>query len=390
LNTSSTLSPFVGYEICQSSPKIYSFSGNLISDDFSQTNLAYTSSALYPGQHIFANPYTAAIDIRMLDTAFGNNIEQAVYLYNSGSFSEWENNNGEITHDSLTTTPGQYTVSTPFTAGVGGVPSQIPSMQAFLVKAKSNDLSNSHLSFNYSSVLVKNSERQRAQRQKVGVSDEQMLMRIEVLAEKTSDQMWFFVDQSRSRKFDNGWDGRKLLGSSLSPQLYAMEDDGFYQIDALNDLNNCEIGFKRGVDTEYTLKITHNNLNKMYSNIYLQDLVENKVVDVTQSGVEFKFSAQSNPTITKRFKLLVRYHEKNANGEPVFLKAFSSDKSIYVQNAANVGGEAIVYDLFGHYINKYSVTSNSISKLPVILSSGVYLVKTLCATEIFTQRITVR
>lgn len=387
LDDQDVLSPFLGYEVCQENPKTYVFKGNLVVDDFEKNNLAYTDTALYPGQHIFANPYTAAIDISSLAGMFGSNMEESVYLYNTGSYDQWDGANGSLVTGN---NAGQYTVSTPATVGEMGVPTQIPSMQAFLVKVISDNPTNSSLAFPYSSIAVQNTEMQRAPKINRDNADDRMVLRIDVAGEKTSDQMWFFVDESRTRKFDNGWDGRKLFGSIQSPQLFAMEEDGFYQIDALSDINNSEIGFKKGFDNEYVLNISHKNLNKMYANVYLQDLLANKVVDITQSGTLYSFSAPNQPSSSKRFKILVRYHTKSDNGEPSLLKAFSAEKSIYVQNSASVVGEAMLYDMFGHFVCNCSISSNTIQRLPVNLTTGAYLVRTSCDTEIFTQRITVK
>lgn len=387
LDDHDVLYPFLGYEVCQSAPKTYSFKGNLVVSDFNITDLAYTSTALYPGQHIFANPYAAAIDISSLAGMFGSNMEESVYLYNTGSYDQWNGANGSLLTGS---NAGQYTVSTPATVGEMGVPTQIPSMQAFLVKAISDNPTNSSLAFAYSNIAVSNTERQRAPKKNNTADDDRIVMRIDVTSKNTSDQMWLFVDETKSRKFDNGWDGRKLFGSIQSSQLYAIEDDGYYQIDALNDVNNTIIGFKKGVDSEYVLKISHKNLNKMYANVYLQDLMQNKVIDITQSDAEYLFTADSNPITAKRFKILVRYHIKDENGEPNLMKVFSADKSIYVQNSSIVGGDAALYDMFGHFISRYSISSNSITKLPVTLSTGAYIVKTVSAEETFTQRVTVK
>ncbi|MFZ4726358.1 MAG: beta strand repeat-containing protein, partial [Paludibacter sp.] len=103
---------FKGYEITQVSPKIVYFEGNLVNSDYSSGQLPYTSSALYPGQNILANPYTAAIDIRQL--SFGAQTEWTVYLYNTGSYSEWLSSGGESTPG---TSPGQYTAIPKNTAG---------------------------------------------------------------------------------------------------------------------------------------------------------------------------------------------------------------------------------------------------------------------------------
>lgn len=91
VNTDSVYS-FLGYEITQPVPKTLVFQGNLINSNYSSGKLKYTPTALYPGQNVLANPYTSAIDIRQMD--FGTDMELTVYLYNTGSLTDWTS--GEV------------------------------------------------------------------------------------------------------------------------------------------------------------------------------------------------------------------------------------------------------------------------------------------------------
>ena len=73
-----------------------------------------------------------------------------------------------------------FFVSTPATVGNLGVPRQIPSMQAFLVKAKSNTPANNSLNFTYNEVVGNNTERQRVKASNNSTSTDKVAMRIDV------------------------------------------------------------------------------------------------------------------------------------------------------------------------------------------------------------------
>ena len=54
--------------------------------------------------------------------------------------------------------------------------------------------------------------------------------RIDVQGTRFSDQMWLFSVASCTYGFDNGWDGFKMFGTTLAPQIFAWEPDGYYQV----------------------------------------------------------------------------------------------------------------------------------------------------------------
>jgi len=389
MTTSSTLNPFTGYEICQLNPKTYSFTGDLVNTDFSQIDLAYTTTpvALYPGQHIFSNPYTAAINISSLAGAFGSNMEEAVYLYNAGTYSQWEATSGATTNDSITTTPGQYTVSTPMSAGRAntGVPTQIPSMQAFLVKAKPGaDFTNNTLNFSYNSVVGINTELQRARSTQSTIAT-----RIDIRSTHFADKMWIFTDSTCTNKYDRGWDGKKLFGSPRTPQIFAMEPDGNYQINAVADMNNTDLGFITGEEKEFTIKFTHENVDKQYSSIYLYDLVAKTTTDITLSGSEYKFTAEPNTKVVKRFKIISSNLNETSNDESQ-LKIYSADGLIMIQNNGTENGELKIYDMSGRFIQQATFGANNTTAVFKNLSPGVYLAKTISNSKELTKTFLVR
>ena len=84
--------------------------------------------------------------------------------------------------------------------------------------------------------------------------------RIDVRGARFSDQMWLFSVASCTNEFDNGWDGFKMFGTPLAPQLFAIEPDGDYQVASIPNYNDTFLGFSAGIDSVYTFTFTHQNL----------------------------------------------------------------------------------------------------------------------------------
>jgi hypothetical protein len=367
------LNSFTGYQITQVSPKTIYFKGALENKNFESGQLSYSIGKSYPGQHLIGNPYTAAIDISKI--VFGSDqesiIENTVYMYNCGSYDDWTSAGSGSASDAYGTLAGQYTSVPIFLAGSElGIPGQIPSMQAFLVRVNSdNAAATVSIPYSTTGTLVKNTYLQRAPKA------EKVFTRIDVKGVFYADRMWIFTNESCTRGFDNGWDGRKFFGSTLAPQVFAMEADGNYQINAVDDINNTDIGFKAGADEEYTFTFTHNNIETLYPALYLLDLHENKTVDITQNGTEYSFLASSAPV--SRFKIVT---QPGLSTESLLipsksLKIYSSHKTIFIDNKSDSQGELMIYDITGRMIQKMFFKSNVITKVPLDLAAGLYLVK---------------
>lgn len=375
-----------GYEIVQEGPVTYKFIGELTNDDFSHS-LNYIAGTSYPGQHLFANPYTAAINISSI--VYDVNTENAVYLYNTGTYNQWVDN-GNNTNPGTTSAPGQYTVSTPATAGILGVPAQIPSMQGFLVKTQSD--TPGAITIPYSTGVGINNEPQRAQGLTGITANEKIATRIDLKGSHAADCVWIFSDPTCSAGFNNGWDGYKMMGATSNPQIYAMEATGDYQIDAVANINETFLGFNAGTETDYKLSFTHQNTDKLYQGIYLVDLLENKTTDITTSGSEYGFTAVSTPTPVKRFKLVaVSAVKTEIPAVSSQLKIFNSNGTLFVQNNSDQNGSLTLFNMNGVAVKKTDYKANEITTISTTnLLPGAYIAKAFTNQEMVTERIIIR
>jgi hypothetical protein len=130
-------------------------------------------------------------------------------------------------------------------------------------------------------------------------------VQIEAIGSRYYDQLWCFSVPACTRGFNNGWDAYKVVvPDSSAPQIYAIEECGNFQMDAIPDFNNTYIGFKPGEDSQYTLSFTVQNLSMYYQQLYLVDLVENKTIDIYTTGTTYTFTVNAATDPLKRFQLI--------------------------------------------------------------------------------------
>ncbi|MDD3320099.1 MAG: T9SS type A sorting domain-containing protein [Paludibacter sp.] len=373
LQNGATLSPFMGYEVTQLSGKTYSFSGNLVNEDYSSGQLSYTSGKQYPGQHLIGNPYTAAININALVFGTDNSeiMENSVYLYNTGSYDDWTTAGSGAASSVESSEPGQWIVIPKSVAGIDEyLPSQIPSMQAFLVKVlQDNSLATLSIPYSSTGTVTNNTSMQRAaQATKIST-------RIDVKGTNYTDRLWLISESACTRGFDNGWDGYKQFGASSAPQIYAEEVAGDFQVNTVDDFNNTKIGFIAGSDTRYTLTFNHQNMSLQYPTLYLVDLYDGTTTDISQDGSKYTFDAANKEPET-RFKIInaldVSTGSQNiASG----LKLYNSDKTIYLDNQTDYPGVMKLYDISGRIIQTRKFESNENFSVLTELASGLYILK---------------
>jgi hypothetical protein len=332
--------------------------------------MAITNTALYPGQHVYANPYTAAIDIRQL--TFGLDAEATVYLYNTGTYYQWQLDS--IANTAIGSGAGQYNAIPINTAGNNGLLRQIPSMQALLVKAL-NATSNATFGISYNMVVMRNTDLQKRIKGKKEDSTTNNLTGtlIEVDGPHYSDRMWLFSQTGCTHNFDNGWDGRKMFGSALAPQIFAVEPDGNYQVDAVDDINNTLIAFQPGEDTEYTLSFTHQNVAGKYARIYMLDLKDGKIIDITQSGSKYSFIADTTTTYTNRFLIITNKIEPDTTANLSKINIFNANGKFFVQNLSDEKGEFSLFDMSGRYLFKSNFNAYSVSEAGSVNQPGIYI-----------------
>lgn len=369
LTNSSQVTPFLGYQICYATPRKVWFSGKLVNRDYNSGQLAKTTGALYPGQHLLANPYTAAIDIKKIE--FGSDMEKTVYLYNTGSFDDWEKNTSKQGGN-----PGQYFGIPQANAGVGGIPGQVPSMSSMLVKVN-NSASNAYVKINYNAAIKQNTEQQRVKREGAETS-EHLYTCIDLESKSFSDRLWIFADEKLSRNFDNGYDGYKLYITPNTAQIYAVEKDGNYQINSVDDLNNTSIAFQPGEDTDYQLIFNNHNLEKRYSKLLLFDLAKEKVMDVTANGSVYNFTADPKLDSVARFKLITEKIQTQ-DVDPSKVGFYTDNNNLHIYNYGNTGN-VMIYDISGRLLFQRHLYPNGITTI-ALQKQTVYIVKTIIPDE---------
>jgi len=369
------LAPFNGYEVVYSVPKVYTFYGQLVNNNFSKS-LSFTSPGSdYPGSHILSNPYTAAIDIK--EIVFGTNVDQTVYLYNAGTLSNWSGNVG-----SSGNAAGQYMAAPKNTAGTAGIPRQIPSMQGYEVDviADGND-ANATISIPYpaatSSAFGRNVDAQRAPSARRASAAEgiESYTVVDLQGDKSGDKMWLFTVPGTSAAFDNGWDGRKMIGSALVPQLYAKGSDGDYQISTVSNINNTDIAFKASETGNYKLTFTHHNLFAKYPELYLFDKTTNAVTDISNDSASYTFEANAMDQAEARFRIVTEIAlSTNVDAQSQqHLNVFSSKETVFVKNKTGGMGRMSLYNVKGVCVLQKTFAPMSVTAINTNLVPGDYV-----------------
>jgi len=215
--------------------------------------------------------------------------------------------------------------------------------------------------------------------------------RININGARYSDKMWIFTDPDCTRDFDNGWDGAKFLGNSVSPQLWAMESAGDYQVDAVDNINNTYLGFLPGEDTDYKLTFTHKNSEAQYPTLFLIDLQEKITTDITRSGTTYSFSSIPTTNPVKRFKIVTSLdlETDNSSNENDVLKIFSKPESLIVTNSSSLTGTITIYDITGKIIQTALLNAKGTTTIPLSLTTGSYMVRAFTSLEQSTKTVVI-
>lgn len=371
----SELTAFEGYEISQSNPTIYTFSGLLENGNVSATLFASGTMDVLTnsyGYHLFANPYTAAIQISTLD--FGTGTDATVYLFNTGSESDYLSN-----ISGYGSSPGQYLSVPKAQAGLDGLPTQIPSMQAFFTRATAE--TNNTLTISYPGV-VKNTTQLRAPSAQKSAKDKPYTI-IQVKGKKYSDQLWVTIDENSTSAFDLGLDGLKMLGSDSVPQIYAHSDKMQYQVYSVGQMTGTSIGFVAGKETDYQLTFNHKNRGELNEELWLIDMQESLSINVTDSGSVYAFTANPGETLDNRFKIMNQpeyadgLEKLHSNG----IVYSWSDETLSITNNTVDKAIARVLDVSGKVLETIELSPERITSKHLQLPAGIYLLNIQSGNE---------
>lgn len=259
LGSGATMDPFAGYCVIYNGDAghIYEMSGTLVATtDKTCSDLHYVSGtgSNTNNENLLANSWTAPIRIAAFETSDFVNTDATVYIFNSGSKDDVDNNDP---------TAGQY-VSYPINAAGDNV---IPSMQSFSVYT--NASGGSSVTLDYSKLVYDPAVAGTAV---VGPNKapqrEETTRRMRILVQGENgfgDILSLLEREDLTTGFDNGWDGRKMYGESFAPQFYAVTPDGNMAVNSVPDWEGTVLGFKAGSeDNTYTFSFEYNEPEPLY------------------------------------------------------------------------------------------------------------------------------
>lgn len=358
------LVPTAAYEISQPQPITHTFYGELNTSDLNITGITNAGTAPYADWNIYANPYTAAMDISKVVL---NGTDQVVYLFNHGTRKQWLAANqpaANTTTGETATGAGYYTAIPVALAGrLSGLPTSIPSMGAFALRATGTS---GTMTYAYKN-LAQNTQQNRIR----GRSNSLPAIIIDVESRETADRVILAETKEATPRYDNGYDGEKVFASGTA-QLYALADRK-YEVASTDEIVEAELGFVAGDEAkDYTLSFTMSDeLNTR--GYYLLDRKLGTTLPV-QSGDVYRFRAMATDA-PNRFLLTTKAAsiDKEVVSTSIDLR-ISADRKLTATNHTEEEAIVEVFDLKGKRLRSFKVAAGD-SVTETLDGIGVYVVK---------------
>ena len=386
-DSNASLTPFAGYAFTQKDQPSIDFTPRLVTDNQTIT-LTYTEGGM-KGDNLWANSYMAPIDIKKLGKEdFSGAVDQTVYLYNCGSWNEWNKDQSSI--KTAEEQPGRY-----YAIPVGSAraldaaydQTVIPPMQGVYMKA---NLGGGSLTLNYEKHVwnCKSNEMNRALRIAGKRTAEEdylssiLRIRLQINSQNSgADRMYLIQDSTCTANYDNGFDAPKQMTDGLL-NLYTNEACGKMEISATDNIDGIYLGFAAGEDEVYTMTFT----SLIGEDLYLYDVEQDTLVGMA-NGEIYEFAAVAKSTNDMRFQILVNpdlsdYQPNGGNGDGVTTDIYDvqtqqlwvQDKKVYIAYAS-ANSTLEVYTISGVAVAKYAIgyapCTLDLSNMP----TGVYMLR---------------
>jgi hypothetical protein len=386
-DSNASLTPFAGYAFTQKDQPSIDFTPRLVTDNQTIT-LTYTDGGM-KGDNLWANSYMAPIDIKKLgEEDFSGAVDQIVYLYNCGSWNEWNKDQSAI--QTAEEQPGRY-----YAIPVGSAraldatydQTVIPPMQGVYMVAKPGGGS---LTLNYEKhVWNCTSDKMNRALRIAGkrTAEEDYLssilrIRLQINSQNSgADRMYLIQDSTCTADYDNGFDAPKQMTEGLL-NLYTNEACGKMEISATDNIDGMYLGFVAGDDDVYTMTFT----SLIGEDLYIYDVEQDTLIGMS-NGDTYEFAAAAKSVNDMRFQILVNpdlsdYQPNTGNGGDVttnlndvpMQQLWVHDEKVYI-SYASANSVLEVYTVSGMPLTRYAI-----GYAPCILDlsdmpTGVYMLR---------------
>lgn len=344
------------------SPVTASFSGTANTGVIGATdNLSFTIG-VYAGYNLVCNPYPSAIDWGSMASPtpglIQTNLETSIWYRSSGTYATYN-----------------------WTTGIGanGGQQYIPAMQAFWVCTSGSTCG----------LQLSNSTRLHSGQPFYKETNENNILRMLISDGQNTDEavIAFFADAGTG---DDAFDSKKMLVSDEDiPQLFSLTSENTAV--AINGQNEIFAGDERAIPLAYntaiagtyTLQASNIEDFDQFINVYLEDVQLNYIQDLRLNEIYSFASGEGN--YSSRFilhfgSMLSGIDTENENIPFVYC----ANNVIYINTDANAVYE--IYNIIGEKISQ-GVTEKGLNKIEVNASRGVYSIRIVTDSRIFSKSI---
>lgn len=336
------LIPAIGYSLAKHIPDgIVTFTGGTLNNNTSYSPPITFTAGVFAGWNLLGNPYPCAISWDLITNR--PNVAGAVYT--------WD---------------GVAKNYVSYSGGVGGLSGGIiPAEQAFFVQATTTG----------ASITIPNTARLHSGQGLYKNTIENLLSFQIQGSDVAKDMTYVHFISGATAGFDLEYDAYKLSGAEDAPQLYSIVGSDILSINSLPDVTSKPVipmGLKVGLSDTYTITATDLETFSAGTEIFLEDILANKVQDLTKNP-SYTFSASPGDVI-HRFNVKfssVGFSENRTSS----INIYSFERTVYVNIPNDMSGNIVIYNLLGSEIARTVIQSNSLNKINLDVPSGFYLVK---------------
>ena len=358
-----------------------SFSGALNSGDKTTATLTRTGVNGVSGFNLVGNPYPSYVNVRASINAAAN-LEKTLWY-------RTKNTGGSYVFDTYNTTLGVGT-----NANLSGaVVATVPPMQAFWVRVKSGQSSEtltftnarrSHIAADTANIAFKIRSS----------SNPTQLVRLQVSNGVDIDEAIICFNENASDSYDD-YDSQKRSNDNVAlPEIYTTVDGEQLVINGLKNIDTNSVlplGFKTGTSKTFTIKASEISNFDTETHIILRDNLLNSEQDITD-GSAYSFSSDIVNNST-RFSLIfkspsiVNATNEMTNNENVSVFK-NANKQIIINYNGAINNQSIVsiYNTTGQKLAEKQLES-SVTLLEDSFGIGVYLVTVKNAGKTVTKKI---
>ena len=340
----------------------------------SQTiNLTRTEEGM-KGDNLFVNSFTAPIDITKINPTTdvtGDWDYQTFYLFNTGSWNDWQGVNPDHKHDDASSPGHYYTIPILSAQYLDDAQTVIPPMQGVYVHTEAP----ATITLDYSKHVWNGTPNNTPMRAPQKQAPDFRRIRIQASSQNSgADRMYIIQESSTTRGYDNGYDG-KNINAKGQVNIYTNEPFGKMEVSCANNIDSMYIGFRAGSDSQYQL--TFGSL--VGDSLYLKDLNDNTIIRMEEGGI-YHFFAEPNSVNHSRFQILLHPSElagdntTTGDHQVCQAKIWIDNQYLYITDAP-IESQAIIYAISGQRVASYTV-NDSYYTIPLSsLNSGIYILQ---------------